>query len=295
MLADFNACDDFFDLATRCHVLAAALEVLEMETVDDIPSGTVIQNPLNVWMMPNEDRKTVLRSVANKITATYTSVFYTSTESTSPHSTTDQVHVYAKLLLTLGSNSIPSVFAYMEFSDAIRERDGRTSTTLLEVLAANLVGSGRKNYALESLYLVKQVEYQLPSRQAAELKWGRFNVHGLPGRNVPNDLHMEHLNRICKEAIKYLGSNKTIEAAITRVGRALGTIAPVLDSFDQENSVVKRSHHHKRASFERICALSSANCVVQKFSKQPKVVGIHLFPTPETPSLSNLGRTCSHG
>ena len=71
-----------------------------------------------------------------------------------------------------------------------------------------------------------QHDYYLSEREAAELLWSRFiNVQGKPGCNIPNDLHLEHLNRLCKTAIKGLGANKT-ESCITRVGKALGTIAP---------------------------------------------------------------------
>ena len=68
---------------------------------------------------------------------------------------------------------------------------------------------------------------------------------------MPNDLHMEHLNRLCKEAIKVLGPNKTFDAAITRVGKALGTISPALDNFDKEHDLAFKSHEHKRANFNK--------------------------------------------
>ena len=58
---------------------------------------------------------------------------------------------------------------------------------------------------------------------------------------------MEHLNRIAKDAIKSLGANKT-ERAIKRVGKVIGIIAPLLQSFDVENKVKKVSGAHKRAS-----------------------------------------------
>ena len=64
------------------------------------------------------------------------------------------------------------------------------------------ISSGRKNYAIEALNLLVQHDFSLPPHQAAELIWGRFiNTTGLPGRNIPNDLHMEHLNRSVKTAI----------------------------------------------------------------------------------------------
>ena len=52
--------------------------------------------------------------------------------------------------------------------------------------------------------------YILPPCLAQQLLWSRFvNVHGRPGRNVPVDMHMEHLNKIAKGAIRFLGSNKS--------------------------------------------------------------------------------------
>ena len=51
---------------------------------------------------------------------------------------------------------------------------------------------------------------------------------------------MEHMNRICKEAITCLGINKT-ESAIVRVGKWIGSVYPVLDQYDSENCVPERS------------------------------------------------------
>ena len=99
--------------------------------------------------------------------------------------------------------------------------------------------------------MLYQQSYALSPRLSAELLWSRFiNVHGRPGENIPADLHMEHLNRLVKEAIKNLGSNKT-EHAIMRIGRAIGTLAPVLQQFDQENQVRSVSGAHQRASYDK--------------------------------------------
>lgn len=110
--------------------------------------------------------------------------------------------------------------------------------------------AGRKNYSLEALNLLCQHQYRLSPRQSAELIWSRFiNVHGIAGRNISNDLHMEHLNRILKGAIGNLGVNKT-EAAI-RVGNALGTLSPVLDQFDRVNSVPECSKIRSVPTYEK--------------------------------------------
>ena len=90
--------------------------------------------------------------------------------------------------------------------------------------------------------MLGQSQYRLSPRLSAELLWSRFvNIHGLPGRNIPSDLQMEHLNRVLKEAIKVLGVNKS-NASIERVANALGEICPVLDQFDKENKVTECSH-----------------------------------------------------
>lgn len=41
-----------------------------------------------------------------------------------------------------------------------------------------------------------------------QLIWERtVNIQGRPGKNVPMDLHMEHINRAYKGAMATLGSN----------------------------------------------------------------------------------------
>ena len=45
---------------------------------------------------------------------------------------------------------------------------------------------------------------------SSQLIWSRTaNTHGLPGRNIPVDLQIEHLNRVAKECIAHLGAGKT--------------------------------------------------------------------------------------
>ncbi len=81
---------------------------------------------------------------------------------------------------------------------------------------------------------------------SAQLLWGRcVNVSGGAGKNIPGDLHMEHLNRSVKEAVHYLGSNKT-ETSIQRIAKAIGTILPILDQFDNDNKVPCTSSKHAR-------------------------------------------------
>jgi hypothetical protein len=143
------------------------------------------------------------------------------------------------------------------------------------------VSSRRKNYAIESLHLLVQHDFVLPPRQAAELIWSRFvNVRGQQGTNIANDLHMEHLNRLVKDAIQGLGANKT-EKAITRVGKVLRVLAPLLDNFDSENFVAKGSGRHGKPSEDK-----DIHIVLQDLSSAFQVIPSRVhnsFPNPRHP------------
>ena len=71
------------------------------------------------------------------------------------------------------------------------------------------------NYAKEGFLLLAQ-SLLLSCRKTAELKWCRtINTHGCPSKNIPVDLHMEHLNRRLKGMMWNLGLNITPESACT--------------------------------------------------------------------------------
>lgn len=155
-----------------------------------------------------------------------------------------QVLEYGKRLLSLGC-------FYLAYSDAIKEGDGLRVLRCWRYLLPLFKSSGRKNYAVEVLKMLCQYEYELTPRQAQELIWSRFvNTHGVRGRNIPCDLHQEHLNRVVKDAIRGLHANKT-ERAITRAGKALGNLYPILDSYDMDNAVKQPSGAHKTPAFSR--------------------------------------------
>lgn len=76
-----------------------------------------------------------------------------------------------------------------EFKDAIREGDGNRVIVVWKYVLLIFKATGHKNYAIELFMSI------LPPYLAEQLKWGRFiNSHGLPGKNISMDLHMEHLN-----------------------------------------------------------------------------------------------------
>ena len=116
------------------------------------------------------------------------------TSSPSPNS--DHVFGYNTRLLSIGC-------FYFEFCDAIREGDGDRLLRCWKYMLPVFPNSRRKNYAVESLNMLCQVNHTLTPEQSAELLWSRFvNTQGLPGQNNPSDLHLE------QDAIQGLGRCK---------------------------------------------------------------------------------------
>ena len=170
---------------------------------------------------------------------------------------------------------------YIEYADAIREGDGDRVLRCWRYLLPIFKSSGRTNYSIEALTFLQQQQYLLTPRQSAELVWNRFiNVHGVRGRNIPCDLHLEHLNRVCKNAISDLGVNKT-EKAIKRVGNVLGTLYPALQQFDSDNHIRDTSGTHHMPTSEKdrdriIHELQQTNV----FSSIPNRTHHQSFPNP---------------
>jgi len=126
--------------------------------------------------------------------------------------------------------------------DVIKEGDGLQVLRCYWYMLPMFFSSGRTNYSSETLNLLLQHDFLLTPRLAEELIWSRFiNTYRQAGKNIPNDLHCEHLNH--KNCISHLGANKT-ESTICQVAQVLGTIQPVLSSFDSDNAIKANSSLH---------------------------------------------------
>lgn len=210
----FDANDDFFKLVIEAHIIAAAMEKFNMATLQSSVSEEFAPEGENSWMLPLEERKQLFDSLLAELTTSFFTVDFNNAISSSDSK--DMVNQYAVKMLNLG-------LFYYEYGDAIKEGDGSRIFRCLRYLLPMFLSSGRRNYAIETMHTLLKHDYLLSPREANELLWGRsINVHGLPGRNIPNDLHNEHLNRACKTPLKNLGPNKTAQC-ITRIGRAIGT------------------------------------------------------------------------
>lgn len=220
-----NACEDFLHLTTSAHIYAAAIKLLGAK---GLPG-------LHAKITASHNQSSSFNTLANTICKEYVELSFTPSK-VAVAGKLDRVLEYAKEALTLG-------MLFLEFKDSIREGDGTRVLRCWKYFLFLFRASGHVNYCLEAFNLLMQYYYTLTPRLAEQMLWGRFiNYEGKPGHNISADLHMEHLNRTCKDAINHLGANKTPNA-ITRTGKAVSGLTAIVRNFDQLNGTVISGSH----------------------------------------------------
>ena len=228
-------CEEFFLVVVEAHVLAAAMHLFRMISLEDTPSERFF--PTECQMDSLQQHKVLMIALHTLIKQfVHLEVAFKENSATVTQDQVDTIEEYAHEVLSLG-------LLLMEFNDAIHEGNG---SRILRCWRYFLLfkASDRKNYSIEAFTLLAQEKYLLSPRMAMQLKWNRtINVHGRLGKNIPADLHMEHLNRECKEAIIGLGANIT-DNSIQRVGKCIDRVHSTLEQYNTVNSVKQESGHH---------------------------------------------------
>lgn len=270
---DVNACEDFFMTVTEGHILAVVMEEFGMSSLEDTPSCTIFPED-SADFDPLLRRNLTMKALA-KVVQRFVDISTPSTNS--PGSSNDKstivdtVQEYAIDTLSLG-------LLYMEFADAIREGDGSRILRCWRYLFLIFRASRRTNYTIEAFTLLAQERFIFSPRMALQLKWSRtINTHGKPGKNIPMDLHMEHLNREVKTALHGLGSNIT-DHAIQRIGKCIQRTKSVLENFDQVNRVPSQSGYHTRCSSQTDISKVASQLVTSQVFKEHTGRTHYTFP-----------------
>ena len=248
---DMNACEDFFQLITNAHILAAAMQKFDMRDLTDRPSSELFPTDQE---LTRKERSAVLDSAARMIISNFVDISFPKQRKNAPKNA-DHILEYAKETLTMG-------LIFLEFKDAVREGDGDRVLRCWKFLFLFFRASGHTKYTLEALTLLSHYYFLLPPRYAEQMKWNRFiNTKGKRGTNISADLHVEHLNRICKDAVNHLGANKTPKA-VTRIGKVVGVVSNTLDHYDEVTGVNHGFDEHTRRSDKE-----DLNLVLKELSK----------------------------
>ena len=172
---NMNAAEAFIEDALAAHVLAAAGDILGYTSADDLLSATELPSTF-----------TGVPKLADDIIAQFVEV---DSIGTSSGRYVDEVQQRAVDTLTIG-------LLWSAYHDAVREGNGEMVVEVWRYLLLIFRMSKRNNYAYEAASLLVQLEYLCSERMQMQIKYARFvNTLGQIGKNVPCDLHMEHLNR----------------------------------------------------------------------------------------------------
>ena len=155
----------------------------------------------------------------------------------------DSVYAYAVDLLGLG-------LFWHAFRDSVREGDGDRIVRYWKFMAAIFRHEKHYNYSNEVFNLVAQTLLLSP-RQLSELKWSRtINTSGRVGKNIPVDLHMEHLNRQLKIMTRNLGSNVSPHTT-QRAAKALAVTDVIRMQFLKATDMSDNKQHHTIPSISK--------------------------------------------
>lgn len=165
---DPNACEDFLEVVTVAHIIAACMEILGMKSLDDEPDPSIV--PSDLKFRDKKKKEEILTQVTEKIMARFInlSILKKTPQSGRKRSdrSVDGILEYAQELLTLA-------LLYAEFHDSIREGDGLRILRCWKFLLLVFKAGCRKNYSIEAFTLLAQYHILLPERMAHQLIWSR--------------------------------------------------------------------------------------------------------------------------
>ena len=186
---NIKAVDDFLLVVMHAHIIAACEAVLKERSINSVSE------------------------LAKFVVAAFTMLQKGNTVS----KTSDGVFVCACDILTLG-------LLWLGFHDATQEGDGERVMMYWKALLPIFKTTGWRNYSIEAVNIQVQRSYLLSPRQAAQLVWSCFiNTYSHKGCNFPCNLHLEHLNRRLKTALRHLGSNIS-PSSVVRAGNSIGVV-----------------------------------------------------------------------
>lgn len=91
---------------------------------------------------------------------------------------------------------------FLELRDAILEGDGPRIIRCWKFMLLLWHLKGHTKYVSEAVHLICAIEATVSSRIFEELTWCRtVNTCGKPGKDIPADLFLEHLNRKLKDTL----------------------------------------------------------------------------------------------
>ena len=231
----YEDCEQFFISVGRCFVVEALLEFFNMSD----PKHKPLRNGPNMaYITTDEQKKLFIESALDKFLEQYIFI-----EDDQAFGTDDVCHYSVNLL--------KSFMILADIKDAVATGNGLHLSVLHKQLLVHFFSaSGYNEYAIEMLVNIMQHQILLSEAQAHQCMWAStVNWCGGYGKNVEIDLFQENRNKDMKSMIKSMGANKS-EKAIHRASKAAGGVRQIVDAFEKQVFIHKKSssHSHKSSS-----------------------------------------------
>ena len=240
VLDSFDGCEELVVSTGKAYIVVALMNFFGMESLDEFPKNNVFV--CNIIHKPYEVKKEYFDKVIGKFVDSY--IFQ---RGQSPPCGVDEDYVknYALCLSYLS-------LVLMQLIDTAREGDGDRNLINQKVLLTIFRSlNSYSKYAIEMFTSIAQIECLLTPRMSEEFRWGFFcNWNGGKARNIEDDMAQEIYNNISKNAVKHLGSNKSLQT-IDKICRATSGIKEIRDNFDTTMQIHKSSTRHtQRTSYD---------------------------------------------
>ncbi|XP_073727197.1 uncharacterized protein [Misgurnus anguillicaudatus] len=179
-------------------------------------------------------------------------------------------------------------FFLLNMQDAVKEGDGERLMRLYKVALLFYKAYGHSHYAYSTFLLTLQVNVTLSPRMAHSVIWNRFwNGRGGRGKNIPLDLHLEHLNNFLKSFMRGLGPNMS-EMSAARISKSIGILKELMDKTDTELELTRPTGiHHVAREQEDVLTLVNVFRETQLFKNCPGRQ-FHAFPNFKKNLLAKL-------
>lgn len=160
----------------------------------------------------------------------------------SPFDEEDRVMNYGLQVLQLG-------VLLMQLNDTEKEGDGKRAIRNWKLLLLYFRARSRaKKYAFEAMRIISYTKALLSEKMATRILQGQFiNIKGGKGKNVANDLKIEHLIKYNKVVLHDLCGNKTLKA-IQRSTKATHGLQTIIKRFDDQCNIKPESTAHTHMS-----------------------------------------------
>eukprot|EP00794_Sanderia_malayensis_P008410 gene8410-9308_t len=250
-----NASKEFLLLEVRNRVVAAFMQELKLENIDDdLPCDIGKTKDQKRSFLVNLSSKVVDKYILNKDKMEHL-LERARLETERRTMTTDGKYMCRhpgcfKVFKHDGKVALMEMgMIIYNFFDAVSMGDGdrvvRSWKFMLLYLKAD--GPSSTKYSLEGFYLLCQYYSLLSKKGAFNLKWNRFfkSSNGKDG-NIPLDLALEHFNGMLKNIFRMLGPNATNNKILDRYCKALVISKALTNRWDMELHLIRKSGKHTK-------------------------------------------------